>query len=198
MIKFLRNFENRSIKIDRVNLILILKSINLVIYFNLYGFGVRCDLRRFSVFSPFIEKSVVKVIKKVLHFHEYRDIKNSVQNRAKWQLHGANICGRRSIKVILDIVTQVDDVAGSIAAFRKDISESEWRLKVVCSRQLIGHGDIVMSRFGWPRLFACQLTCQAPLTGCTIERGPATRAPLLCDGSNAAPDDHQLDARSIW
>ena len=39
MIEFLRKFENRGIKIVRVNLILITKSIKTLI---LYGVGVRC------------------------------------------------------------------------------------------------------------------------------------------------------------
>ena len=63
MIKFLRKFENRSIKIARVNSVLIIKSINLQFFtLILYGFGVRCDLRLFSVLSPFIEKSMVWLI----------------------------------------------------------------------------------------------------------------------------------------
>ena len=33
-----------------------------VIYFNFVRFGVRCDLRRFSVLSPFLEKSMVYCI----------------------------------------------------------------------------------------------------------------------------------------
>ena len=44
-IKFLRKFENHSIKIAGVNLILITKSINLQLFtFILFGFGVPCDL----------------------------------------------------------------------------------------------------------------------------------------------------------
>ena len=58
MVEFLRKFENRGIKIAPVNSILITKSIDLVIYFNFDGVGVRCDRRRFSVLSPFIEKSM--------------------------------------------------------------------------------------------------------------------------------------------
>ena len=55
-----RKLENRSIKIDLVNSILITKSINLQLFtLILFGFGVRRDLRRFSVFSTFIEKSMV-------------------------------------------------------------------------------------------------------------------------------------------
>ena len=61
MIEFLRKFENRGIKIARVNSILITKSINLqFLTLILYGVGVRCDLRRFFVLNPFIEKSVTK------------------------------------------------------------------------------------------------------------------------------------------
>ena len=60
MIEFLRNFENLCFKIARVNLILITKSINLQLFsLILYGFVFRCDLRRFSLLNPFIEKSVV-------------------------------------------------------------------------------------------------------------------------------------------
>ena len=62
MIKFLRKFENRSIKIAGVNLILITKSIYLLLFaLILYGFGVRFDLRRFSVLSQFIEKPMIKL-----------------------------------------------------------------------------------------------------------------------------------------
>ena len=59
MTEFLRKFENRSTKISRVNLILITKSINLHLFtLILYGFSVRCDLRRFSMLSPFIQTSM--------------------------------------------------------------------------------------------------------------------------------------------
>ena len=52
MIEFLRKFENRCIKISRVNPILINKSINLQFFtLILYGVGVRCDRIRFSVHS---------------------------------------------------------------------------------------------------------------------------------------------------
>ena len=57
MIEFLRKFENRSIKFARI---LITKSINLVLI--LYGLGVRFDLRRISVLSPFIEKSMPELL----------------------------------------------------------------------------------------------------------------------------------------
>ena len=63
MIEFLRKFENRSIKIARVNSIRITKSINVQLFtLILYGFLVRCDLRRFSVLSQFIEKSMLCAI----------------------------------------------------------------------------------------------------------------------------------------
>ena len=59
MIEFFKKFENRSTKIARVNVI-ITKSINLQLFtLILHGLVVRCDLRRFSVLSPFIEKSMV-------------------------------------------------------------------------------------------------------------------------------------------
>ena len=59
MIEFFTKFENRCIKIARINSILIIESRNLQLdTLILYGFGVRCDLRRFSVLSPFIEKSM--------------------------------------------------------------------------------------------------------------------------------------------
>ena len=49
MIKFLRKFENRSIKIARVSSILITKSINLQLFtLILNGFGVCCDLSNFQ------------------------------------------------------------------------------------------------------------------------------------------------------
>ena len=63
MIEFLRKFENRGIKIARVNSILIAKSINLqFLTLILYVVGVRCDRSRFSADIPFIEKSMVEVI----------------------------------------------------------------------------------------------------------------------------------------
>ena len=63
MIEFLRKFEDCSIKIARVNSILITKSINLPLFtWILYGFGLRRDLMRFSVLIQFIEKSMVDVI----------------------------------------------------------------------------------------------------------------------------------------
>ena len=72
MIKFLRKSGNRSIKIALVNSILITKSTNLQLFtLILYGFGIRCDLRRFSVLSPFIEKSMLqkKSMLNPLHAH---------------------------------------------------------------------------------------------------------------------------------
>ena len=61
MIEFLRKFEYRGIKIALVNLILITKSINLLFFaLILYGVGVCCDRRRFSVHCPFIEKSMTE------------------------------------------------------------------------------------------------------------------------------------------
>ena len=61
MVEFLRKFENRGIKIARVNLILITKSINLQFAtLILYGIMVRCYRRRFSVHIPFIEKSMIR------------------------------------------------------------------------------------------------------------------------------------------
>ena len=59
MVEFFRKFENRSIKIARVNSILITKSINLQLFTLIfYGFRVSYDLTRLSVLSPFIEKSM--------------------------------------------------------------------------------------------------------------------------------------------
>ena len=70
MIEFLRKIENRCIKIARVNSILITKYINLQLFtLILYGLGVRFDLRRFSVLSPFIEKSMV-IAMKLFHYVE--------------------------------------------------------------------------------------------------------------------------------
>ena len=60
MVEFIKKFENRSIKIARVNSILITKFINLQLFtLILYGVAVRCDRMRFSVLSPFIEKSMI-------------------------------------------------------------------------------------------------------------------------------------------
>ena len=62
MCEFFLKFENRSNKIARINSILITKSTNLQLFtLILYNFGVRCDLWRFSVVSPFIEKSMVSL-----------------------------------------------------------------------------------------------------------------------------------------
>ena len=59
MIEFLRKFENRGIKINRVNSILITKSINSLLFpVILYGVAVRYARGRFSELSPFIEKSI--------------------------------------------------------------------------------------------------------------------------------------------
>ena len=59
MQKFPIKFDNRGIKIARVNSILITKSINLQLFTVIqYGVGVRCGRRRFSVLSPCIEKSM--------------------------------------------------------------------------------------------------------------------------------------------
>ena len=63
MIEFLRKYGNPGIKIARVNSIRITKSINLQLFtLILYGVGVRCDQRRFSVISLFIVKSMLWVM----------------------------------------------------------------------------------------------------------------------------------------
>ena len=63
VIEFLKKIEKRGIKITRVNSIFIAKSINLLLFtLILYGVGVRCDRSRFSVLSPFIEKSMALYI----------------------------------------------------------------------------------------------------------------------------------------
>ena len=50
---------NRGIKIVQANMILITKYINLMfLTLILYDVGDHCDRRRFSVNSPFIEKSM--------------------------------------------------------------------------------------------------------------------------------------------
>ena len=60
MVRSLRKFENCGIKIARVNSILIPKSINLLLFTLItFGVGVRCYRMRFSMLSPFIEKSMV-------------------------------------------------------------------------------------------------------------------------------------------
>ena len=56
MVKFLKNVENRGIKIDRDNSILIAKSINLQLFTLIfYGILASCDRRRFSVQSTYRE-----------------------------------------------------------------------------------------------------------------------------------------------
>ena len=50
MVEFLRKFENRGIKIARVNSILITKSIDLQLFtLILSGVGVRCDVDIFKL-----------------------------------------------------------------------------------------------------------------------------------------------------
>ena len=62
MIKFLRKFENRGIKIAQVNSILT-KSINLQLFtIILQGIGVRCDRRQISEHILFTEKSMLQHI----------------------------------------------------------------------------------------------------------------------------------------
>ena len=55
MVDFFRKRKNHGIKISPVNSFLITKSVNLQLTLILYGVGVRCDRRRFTVHSPFIE-----------------------------------------------------------------------------------------------------------------------------------------------
>ena len=63
MKEFLKKIESRSIKMARVNSILSTKSINLQFFtLILYCFMVSCDLGRFSVLSPFIDKSMLKTM----------------------------------------------------------------------------------------------------------------------------------------
>ena len=63
MIELLRKFEQRGIKFDRVNSILITKSINLQLFtFILSGLEVRYDRRRFSLLGPLKEKSMDELI----------------------------------------------------------------------------------------------------------------------------------------
>ena len=50
MVEFLRKFENRGTKIDRVNSIRITKSINLLSFCEVFG-GVRCDVDIFKLTS---------------------------------------------------------------------------------------------------------------------------------------------------
>ena len=67
MIEFLRKFENRDIKISRVNSILITKSVTLQLFTLIfYGVWVRFDRRRFSVHSLFIEKSMYYEMKIII------------------------------------------------------------------------------------------------------------------------------------
>ena len=61
MVEFLRKLENRGVKIVLVNSILITKFIDLqLLTIILYGIGVRCDRRRFSVLIQFIEELEVE------------------------------------------------------------------------------------------------------------------------------------------
>ena len=63
MLEFLLKFENHGIKISRVNSILDTKSSNLHLFtLILYGVGVRCDRTRFSMYSSFIENSMIGMI----------------------------------------------------------------------------------------------------------------------------------------
>ena len=58
-LNFSENLRIVSLKLHRVNSLLITKSINLQLFtLILYGFGLRCDRRRFYVNSPFIKKSL--------------------------------------------------------------------------------------------------------------------------------------------
>ena len=60
MVEFLKKIEKHGIKSDRVNFILSTISINLKFFtLILYGVGVRCYQRRFSVHSRFMEKSML-------------------------------------------------------------------------------------------------------------------------------------------
>ena len=58
-VEFLRKFENRGIKFSRVNSILIIKSINFLLWFCMV-LGSVVIKRRFSVHSPFMEKSMTQ------------------------------------------------------------------------------------------------------------------------------------------
>ena len=62
MVEFLKKFENCSIKIARVNSILMTKSINLLLFtLILDGFGWRCDVDIFKLTASFqsIDKSMI-------------------------------------------------------------------------------------------------------------------------------------------
>ena len=75
MIEILRKFENPGIKIAQVNYILITKSVNLQLFTLIsYGVWVRCDQNRFSVHSPFIEKSMCH------DFEKASDLKVEMEN----------------------------------------------------------------------------------------------------------------------
>ena len=61
MLEFFKKFQDLCIKIALVNSVLISKSINFQLFtLIVYDVGVRCDRKRFSVLSPFIEKSKVR------------------------------------------------------------------------------------------------------------------------------------------
>ena len=63
MVEILIKFENCFIKIGKVNSILITKSIKSFFTLIMYGVGVCCNRGRFSVPSPFIEKSMMQHIR---------------------------------------------------------------------------------------------------------------------------------------
>ena len=62
MVEYLEQFENRGIKISRDNTNLITKSINLQLStLILYGVGVRCDRRQFSVLMSIYREAYVSI-----------------------------------------------------------------------------------------------------------------------------------------
>ena len=69
-----RKFENRCIKRELTRFL----STNLSIYelftLVLFGVGVRCDRMRFSLHSPFIEKSMIYIIEKSEINHSTSDL----------------------------------------------------------------------------------------------------------------------------
>ena len=68
---FSKNLRNVILTL-LVNSIFITKSINLqLVTLILYGVGVRCDRRRFSGLSPFIEKSMVYIYLVINYLYIY-------------------------------------------------------------------------------------------------------------------------------
>ena len=79
-----RKCENRGITIARVNSF-ITKSINLQLFTVIvYVVGVRCNQRRFSVLSPFIEKSMINAVSMHSPPFPSKLLKNNIIYISQW------------------------------------------------------------------------------------------------------------------